>query len=90
MKPVTGFYLECNHLVAAITADRPCPTCAAIAQTVEKSRAKALKEAVTAIEGKIATIREEGAPSSIRDVSIASMNITLQAVKDLAKGAGGD
>ena len=43
MKPVTGFYLECNHLVAAITADRPCPTCAAIAQAVKEERDKAIK-----------------------------------------------
>ena len=38
MKPVTGFYLECNHLVAAITADRPCSVCSAIAKAVEAER----------------------------------------------------
>ena len=45
-RPTTGFYLECNHLVAAINADRPCPVCAAVAQ----ARADAIQECVEAVK----------------------------------------
>ena len=84
MKPVTGFYLECNHLVAAITADRPCPTCAAIAQAVEAARAEALEDAVKKIKGEWFKV------TSVEKEFLLGIRAAVDVVEDLAKGAGGD